>query len=176
MLHLLSIINCTIYFINKEPIENYKIDPNTKTIIINTNKKINIKYPAINKDKTEVKKEILSLDIDQYKKLHFCKQFNSQFLNDPCVIVILDYDSKIVFTEPDDLILNGCNNYYKLGSFYFCRCEYEKCGLFCESDKAHGMINFFLILFLVCLFVNLKKKKEKMSRILEAKNEKRKNR
>lgn len=144
-------MNCAVYYVNTKEKEINKV----KTIIVNTSKNISLNFEHEDIELEEIKKKILEMPDDEYNKLVFTNSYQD-YLNTQCIIIAAEL-SKDCFSSKSNLILCGCRNIYTLGGSFFCRCSYEKCGVVCERQKNHFVLNLLILFCLAALLFRYKK-------------------
>lgn len=166
MFLFISYILASIFFLNTEIQHNYVLNTSVDTIIINTQNKIIINNNKIEKNMEEIKNEILTMYNDkiQYNKLKFIPYTNELIdylkkTTHPYVIIVAYFSvNTFFFLNKDFLILNGCKNIEKIDRYYYCYCSYDKCGLFCEKQKNHLLINILIIFILLLWIIKFKRR------------------
>lgn len=144
--------NCTLYLFNTKERDINKI----KTVIVNTKENINIDAEKVPINVEELREQILAMPDAEYDKLIFTKEYKKELIY-PCLLIVADLSSNC-FSSKKNLKLCGCRKMYNINNTYFCSCEYNKCGVVCEYEKNHNLLNVLILICLILLLIKIRKK------------------
>lgn len=161
-------ILCTAYF-NNISVDNYSLSSSDfKTIIVNSHHILegfqaslnlpieNIRRDIIEMYKTKVKyNKLLFMDFNKLKNY-----INNHKYENFVIIIGEIVNEEDVFKEKENLILLGCKNSILYdGTYYFCVCPYNRCGIVCEYEKSGVVLNLLILAFSLILVLSFYKQK-----------------